>query len=317
MLIHSVQIFLYVLRIWTLFSDYYCRKATIKMCDFSVKYTSIILITCMWFICHCYVIRIKAGKSYRKFHSKNMILSNIITNVSKHWYNLFFHQTACDEPIIPANGSLHSTSKSSIPNGKYPKLTEVIFQYQTGNGTALRHSFCKDGNWTRLTPLNGINNRLFNNQSIQAKICEVSSNDIKFFAQDTQCWTIKNINGILCKLAIYFFVDNDDDDEANLSLQNYLFHSRPTVKLLKYQYVFLLARCDDPTDSTNQTARYINEEKRPRVNGKYREGTEAYFFECELEPGSQILHRPSVCQANGEWTQTSGCEGIRSTGSSW
>ena len=150
----------------------------------------------------------------------------------------FFTKTACDEPIIPANGSLHSTSRSRYPNGKYPKRTEVIFQYQTGNGTALRHRFCKDGKWTRLTPLNGINNRLCNNQSIQAIICEVSSNDIKIFAQDTQCWTTKNINRILCKVAIYFFVvvddddDDDDDDENNLSLKNYLFHGRSTNNLL-------------------------------------------------------------------------------------
>ena len=153
---------------------------------------------------------------------------------------------------------------------------------------------------------------LFNNQSIQAKICEVSSNDIKIFAQDTQCWTMENINQILCKLAIYFFDDDDDD----LSMQNYLFHSRSTTNLLKYQYVFLLARCDEPKDTANQTADHIYEGEGPPVNGKYREGTQAFFFECELEPGSRILHRPNVCQANGEWSQTSGCEGIRSTGSS-
>ena len=116
---------------------------------------------------------------------------------------------------------------------------------------------------------------------------------------------------------LVFFVDNDDDDdEDNLSLQNYLFHSRSTTILLKYQYVFLLARCDEPRDTANQTADHIYEGEGPPVNGKYREGTYAYFFECELGNSSRILHRPNVCQANGEWSQTSGCEGIRSTGSS-
>ena len=83
--------------------------------------------------------------------------------------NLFF-QTACDEPDIPTNGSLHSISKFRYPNGKYPERAEAIFQYHTRNETAFHHGFCKDGRWTKLVTLNGTNNRLLNHQSIQTEI---------------------------------------------------------------------------------------------------------------------------------------------------
>ena len=112
----------------------------------------------------------------------------------------FFHQTACDEPDIPGNGSLHSTSRSRYPNGNYPKHTEAIFQYQTGNGTALLHSFCKDGNWTGPMYLNGINSSPFNHQSIPTKTCEVSPNYIKIIALDPECWSMRKTNQILCKI---------------------------------------------------------------------------------------------------------------------
>ena len=50
------------------------------------------------------------------------------------------------------------------------------------------------------------------------------------------------------------------------------------------------------------------------LSGKLPEGSKAYF-ECELGLGSRIIHHPSVCQANGEWTQTARCEGIGCTSS--
>ena len=44
------------------------------------------------------------------------------------------------------------------------------------------------------------------------------------------------------------------------------------------------------------------------VHGSYPEGT-AVHFECELGYGNRIVNHPSVCQANGTWTQAARCEG--------
>ena len=75
-------------------------------------------------------------------------------------------------------------------------------------------------------------------------------------------------------------------------------------------YVFLLASCVRPTGPI--LAWVVRNGQ--SVNGKYPEGTKVYF-PCELGSGSRIIYHPSVCQVNGQWKQTSGCEGISSFGS--
>ena len=71
--------------------------------------------------------------------------------------------------------------------------------------------------------------------------------------------------------------------------------------------------CTEPIDTPNRRhfATYLKNGK--YNNGSYPEGSRAYF-KCELV-GSRILYHPSVCLANGKWTQTSRCEGSRFTGS--
>ena len=75
-------------------------------------------------------------------------------------------------------------------------------------------------------------------------------------------------------------------------------------------YIFLLASCGEPT---GPILGYGAINGLP-VNGSFPDGTKAYF-ECELGSGSSIIHHPSTCQSNGEWTQTSGCEGSGFIGS--
>ena len=72
--------------------------------------------------------------------------------------------------------------------------------------------------------------------------------------------------------------------------------------------------CGEPTDPANQTILTFRGIYGSFVDGTQRVGTKAYF-RCELGNGSRIIHHPSVCQANGEWTQTAGCEGSTFTGS--
>ena len=83
--------------------------------------------------------------------------------------------------------------------------------------------------------------------------------------------------------------------------------SHNTINLHKYQYLFLLARCGDPPKLPNQTLQEIPLRTGDPVNGKYRDGTVAFYYPCELGSGSRII---SVCQASGEWTH-SRCEGSR------
>ena len=82
-----------------------------------------------------------------------------------------------------------------------------------------------------------------------------------------------------------------------------------------FTYVFLLAKCDypPPPDPDHQQPFLFSLNYLDLVNGKYREGDKAYF-KCELGIGNKIMYHPSVCQANGEWTQFR-CEGIRFTDS--
>ena len=70
--------------------------------------------------------------------------------------------------------------------------------------------------------------------------------------------------------------------------------------------------CGEPPKLPNQTLNKIDYPAGYPFNGKYLEGTVAYYYPCELGNGSRIL---SVCQANGEWTH-SRCKDSRSTGSS-
>ena len=89
---------------------------------------------------------------------------------------------------------------------------------------------------------------------------------------------------------------------------DYLKDRSPIVWLI-YD-VGILNGCDHPTDLRNRRLLSINLKNGPRVNGKYPEGTGAYF-RCELGFGSRIIHHPSVCQPNGDWIPTSRCEGNR------
>ena len=78
-----------------------------------------------------------------------------------------------------------------------------------------------------------------------------------------------------------------------------------TVQLIYLSInIFLLASCRRPTGPIFGWG-FINGLP---VNGRFPEGTKVYF-ECELGSGSRIIHHPSICQSNGQWTQTSGCEG--------
>ena len=79
-----------------------------------------------------------------------------------------------------------------------------------------------------------------------------------------------------------------------------------TVNLIEYHYIFLLVDCYEPRDRAN--LQFLILVNGASVNGRYREGTEAYYT-CELGYGSGIIQHPSICQANGTWTLEEACEG--------
>ena len=74
-------------------------------------------------------------------------------------------------------------------------------------------------------------------------------------------------------------------------------------------HVFLLTKCDYLTDPDNRRRFAISVTNGEPVNGKFREGVGPTCV-CELGFGTNIIYHPSVCQANGEWTQST-CKGSR------
>ena len=114
----------------------------------------------------------------RKIIIKMEIKSYPIKKISYQHYHFFFHPATCGQPDIQPNALL--IYKKGIIRGKiFLEDSNVIFVYSSNNGKAYFRSFCQNGNWTAPIPIKGINNRLFNYHSIQAKICEVSDNHIK------------------------------------------------------------------------------------------------------------------------------------------
>ena len=78
---------------------------------------------------------------------------------------------------------------------------------------------------------------------------------------------------------------------------------RTIEKFLKYFLnKFNIATCNQPLLPTNGRSVHISG---GHINGMYSEGSEAYF---QCDPNYIILGYPSVCEANGNWTNYS-CSG--------
>ena len=91
-----------------------------------------------------------SGKQGKKLHS----ITNIWSILTIYF---IFHQATCGNPDILTNQSLYSITRMKNSYGEYPTGTKALFICDIGREIGLCQSFSKDGNWSEVLPITGIN----------------------------------------------------------------------------------------------------------------------------------------------------------------